>query len=55
MIRLYVTPLKRLEQIVVPAKHWLGVRCTAASIGRAQTQRDAALTFSPRRSAVVGA
>ena len=32
----------------------MGVRCTAASIGRAQTQRDAAPAFSPHRSAVLG-
>jgi hypothetical protein len=32
----------------------LGMRCTAASIGRAQTQRDAAPAFSPHRSAVLG-
>ena len=32
----------------------MGVRCTAASIGRTQTQRDAAPAFSPHRSAVLG-
>jgi hypothetical protein len=32
----------------------LGVRCTAASIGSAQTQRGAAPAFSPHRSAVLG-
>jgi hypothetical protein len=31
----------------------LGVRCTAASIGRAQAQRDAAPAFSPHRSVVL--
>jgi hypothetical protein len=30
------------------------VRCTAASIGSAETQRDATPTFSPHRSAVLG-
>ena len=32
----------------------LGVRCTAASLGRAQAQRDAAPAFSPHRSVVLG-
>jgi hypothetical protein len=37
-----------------PTRIGLGVRCTAASIGSAQTSQDEAPAFSPYRSAVLG-
>ena len=54
MIRFYRTPLKLPGQIIVPGAYWFGVRCTAASISGAQTQRDAAPAFWRHRSAVRG-
>jgi hypothetical protein len=46
--------LKLLGRIIVPAEHWFGSELHSASIGSAQTQRDATPAFSTHRSAALG-